>query len=125
MACTPPPPPPRPLTMVIAVPIAVALAVVEMMDMCDGTLANVLHATVLSASNATLDGFVSWPHKLAVRVQMALLRFGSDLAEPFGRCLDAALSSSAMGQNFKPWAAPPLPGLSCCCVRCGMRLTKP
>ena len=97
MPCTPPPPPPRPLTMVVAVPMVLALAVVEMMEVCDGTLANALHANILSASNATFDGSVSWPHKLAVRVQMALLRFGSDLAEPVGRCLDAALSSITAG----------------------------
>jgi hypothetical protein len=58
------------------------------------------------------DGFLSWPHKLAVRVQMALMRTGSNLAEPIGRCLDGALASSANGHSFKPWASPPLPGLT-------------
>ena len=104
--------PPRPLTMRVMVPVLLALTVVEAMDGVNAAIAKDVIATVLSASDGTVDGFLSWPHKLAVRVQMALVRVGSDLAEPIGRCLDAALASSANGQSFKPWASPPLPGLT-------------
>ena len=98
--------------MPVAVPLVLTIAVLDVMEVYDGRLYNVLHSSILSATKATLDGSVEWPYRLAIRVQMTLLRFESGLAEPVGRLLDAALSSSAMGQDFKPWATTPLPGVS-------------
>jgi hypothetical protein len=94
----------------VAIPVLLALAVVEALDPVNAAIAKDVMATLLSVSDGTCDVALLWPHKLAVRVQLALTKMGSDLCEPMGRCIDATLASSANGQSFKPWASPPLPG---------------
>ena len=97
----------------VVVPLVVVLAVADTIATADARLLEALLDTICSTKISSPDDVIIWRHKLAVRVQVALCRCGSDLVEPVGRCIDAALCSCADGTSFKPWSHTPLPGLSC------------
>ena len=105
--------PARPLNLQVVIPLLLALTVLEFLQTIDDRLASDVLATINSRQLGGADDFVIvWTHKLAVRVQMALVEAGHELAEPVGRCIDDVLSASADGHRFKFWSSPPLPGLS-------------
>ena len=78
----------------------------------DHRLLDAVLATITSSPLHDHDDLIVWSHRFAVRVQVHLKSHGSDVAEPVGRCIDAALSASANGRSFKPWSHPPWSGFA-------------
>ena len=95
----------------VGIPLVVVLAVADSVASDNERLRLDVLDTILSVQPSSNKDIISWQYRFAVRVQMALKLQGSEVAEPVGRCIDAALSSCSDGAAFKFWAQPPLPGL--------------
>ena len=95
----------------VGIPLVIVLAVADSVAPVNERLHHDVLDTILSVQHSSNNDIISWQYKFAVRVQMALKLQGSEVAEPVGRCIDAALSSCSNGRAFKFWAQAPLPGL--------------
>ena len=105
-------PPRRSLEMPIIITVSLAVMVAHALEGIDESIVKVILDIIQAGCACSAEDELILTHKFAVRVQMALVSCSSAVAEPMGRCIDAALAASADGQRFKPWASTPLPGLS-------------
>ena len=94
----------------VPLPFHIASGVAEVVKGLDRKLYAALLATLDDIVEDEFEAvaMLVWPHVLAVRTQMALVKASSPMGEVLGRLIDAFLAAGANGKQFHPWASSPL-----------------